>query len=83
MAFALSEITVEKISVMVPVNSLAVQIVITKTSLVYIFVCEFEDTEAVLHAATPISLVLCPRKEIVPAVPVYFIVDETSRVFLA
>jgi len=59
-SLAIFEMTVEKIAVAVPVYPLAVKIVITKTALIYIFVCECEDTDAVLHAAAPISLVLRP-----------------------
>ena len=70
MSLAFLEMTVEKIPVVVPVYPLAMKIVITKTALINIFVCECEDTDAVLHAAAPISLVLRPRKEIVSTVAI-------------
>jgi hypothetical protein len=76
-------LSLTKMAIMISVNSFTMQVVITKTALISIFVGEFENANAVLHAAAPISFVLSPREEVIATVSVDFIIDETARVLLS
>lgn len=59
------------------------QIVSGEFPFIDIFVGKLEYPDPMLHTTAPIPLILSPRKEVIPAVPIDLIVNETAGVSLS